>query len=144
MAKSTLALALLFLTGCPPAGAPTGGGGTTGAVGTTGIVRQPREHPILTEKPSADPVWKEDADFPRARIAELYRAEQLAPETDAKAALEKAGLVKGDGKPSDRAAAYERALKRWASERPDEWAALVQEIAEARAKAVASSGVEKH
>lgn len=141
MRRAAFGFLIIIATGCPPkTTAPTTGGGSTAAVATTGIVREKRERP-KTDEPAKPAEYKEDADFPRKKLAELYRAEQLAPDAEVKELLAKEKLVRGDGKPTDLAGAYERALKRWATERPLEWAALVQEIAEARAKARATSSV---
>jgi hypothetical protein len=127
----------LLLTGCPPAGPSPATTGTAPA-GSSGIVRKAREKPETSSKvePTKDE-WKEDPSFSRAQLAELYLAEQAADEGQRKATLVRHGLADGQGKPiADRVAAYERALKRFASERPDEWSDVV-------AKASAATSVDK-
>ena len=141
-----LALGLLALAsaGCP--GSSTNGTAPVSSdVPATGKLAKPGKPKTDSPKESAAPAVVEDADFPRAALFELYKAEMLGDETERHAAFKKFGLEDAQGKPVvARVTAYEAALKKFASERADEWSELLDQVEQARtAKAQAPLPVEK-
>lgn len=135
-------------SGCPGKTSP---GGDTAPVSSdvpaSGKLRKPSPAgdsraptPAASGATAAD-----DAEFPRATLFDLYRAEILGSDAERHAALRKAGLEdeKGAAVPP-RVVAYENALKRFASDHADEWSEFTDQVEQARAAKVAGgSGVEK-
>src|SRR5262249_29633914 len=131
-------------TGCPPSksndAAPV-----TSDLPTTGKLAKPPKPKEDAPKVAPTPSPAEDAAFPKATLFELYKADVLGSETERHAAWRKLGLEDSQGKPvAARVAAYEAALKKFASERADEWSELTDQVEQARtAKAQAPSPVDK-
>jgi TolA-binding protein len=129
-----LLAAALGLTGCPNGDRPQGGDGGAEAGGQgDGGKNEPGQGDgdagggdagggDADEEPLAGSL------FTNADLFELYAAEQQGGDVRA-AALKKHKLVDGAGKPVPaRQAAYERALKAYASGDPEGWAAFLETL----------------
>jgi hypothetical protein len=141
-APAALALAsaaAVVSAGCPGKKSGEAAPIDSSAVPASGKLAKPRA-PSEPSAVASAAAPSEDAQFPKAALFELYRADVLGSETERHAVLAKHGLEDSARKPvAPRVAAYEAALKKFASERADEWSAFAEEIERARAAAASRS-----